>query len=161
MSDVDKIRIRRALETEGAALSDLSMLSKQSNGYDDAFMDACRDELAVTPERLRADEYWVADADGICGCASLSINYDKKIGVVHSFFVEPNLRGSGIGKLLWQKLQERAQTHGFEALVLDADPNAEEFYQNIGFVKVKDTPSGSIEGRFIPHMRLDLKYISV
>ena len=161
MSDVDKIRIRRALETEGAALSDLSMRSKQSNGYDDAFMDACRDELAVTPERLRADEYWVADADGICGCASLSINHDKKIGVVHSFFVEPNLRGSGIGKLLWQKLQERAQTYGFEALVLDADPNAEEFYQSIGFVKVKDTPSGSIEGRFIPHMRLDLKYISV
>ena len=161
MSDVDKIRIRRALETEGAALSDLSMLSKQSNGYDDAFMDACRDELAVTPERLRADEYWVADADGICGCASLSINHDKKIGVVHSFFVEPNLRGSGIGKLLWQKLQERAQTHGFEALVLDADPNAEEFYQNIGFVKVKDTPSGSIEGRFIPYIRLDLKDFSV
>ncbi len=161
MSDVDKIRIRRALETEGAALSDLSMRSKQSNGYDDAFMDACRDELAVTPERLQADEYWVADADGICGCASLSINHDKKIGVVHSFFAEPNLRGSGIGKLLWQKLQERAQTHGFEALVLDADPNAEEFYQSIGFVKVKDTPSGSIEGRFIPHMRLDLKYISV
>ena len=55
MSDVDKIRIRRALETEGAALSDLSIRSKQSNGYDDAFMDACRDELAVTPERLRAD----------------------------------------------------------------------------------------------------------
>ena len=104
MSDVDKIRIRRALETEGEALSDLSMRSKQSNGYDDAFMDACRDELAVTPERLRADEYWVADADGFCGCASLSINHDKKIGVVHSFFVEPNLRGSGIGKLLWQKL---------------------------------------------------------
>jgi N-acetylglutamate synthase-like GNAT family acetyltransferase len=161
MSDVDKIRIRRALETEGAALSDLSMRSKQSNGYDDAFMDACRDELAVTPERLRADEYWVADADGICGCASLSINHDKKIGVVHSFFVEPNLRGSGIGKLLWQKLHERAQTHGFEALVLDADPNAEEFYQNIGFVKVKDTPSGSIEGRLIPYMRLDLKDFSV
>ena len=56
MSDVDKIRIRRALETEGEALSDLSMRSKQSNDYDDAFMDACRDELAVTPERLRADE---------------------------------------------------------------------------------------------------------
>ena len=161
MSDVDKIRIRRALETEGEALSDLSMRSKQSNGYDDAFMDACRDELAVTPERLRADEYWVADADGICGCASLSINHDKKIGVVHSFFVEPNLRGSGIGKLLWQKLHQRAQTHGLEALVLDADLNAEEFYQSLGFVKVKETPSGSIEGRFIPHMRLDLKDISL
>ena len=103
----------------------------------------------------------MANADGICGCASLSINHDKKIGVVHSFFVEPNLRGSGIGKLLWQKLHERAQTHGFEALVLDADPKAEEFYQNIGFVKVKDTPSGSIEGRFIPYIRLDLKDFSV
>ena len=54
-----------------------------------------------------------------------------------------------------------AQTHGLEALVLDADLNAEEFYQSLGFVKVKETPSGSIEGRFIPHMRLDLKDISL
>lgn len=161
MENLARITVRLAQENEGEILSDLSMRSKQSNGYDDAFMDACRDELAVTPERLHADEYWVADADGICGCASLSVDHGKKVGVVHSFFVEPELRGSGIGKLLWHKLHERAQAHNLGALVLDSDPNAVEFYKSIGFVKVRDTPSGSIEGRFIPHMKLDLKDFSV
>lgn len=151
--------VRAAREDEGQVLSDLSMRSKQSNGYDDAFMEACRGELAVTPERLRADEYWVADADtdGICGCASLSIDPDTHTGEVHSFFVEPALRGGGIGKLLWRKLRERALEHNLDALILDADPNAVAFYESIGFVKIGEAPSGSIAGRFIPHMKLDLK----
>ncbi len=136
------------------------MRSKQSNGYDDAFMAACRDELAVTPERLRSEEYWIAEHDGICGCASLSINPGAHTGEVHSFFVEPAMRGSGIGKLLWCKLRERAQAHNLETLVLDADPNAVPFYESIGFVKIGEAPSGSIAGRFIPHMKLDLKDMS-
>lgn len=152
-----EFRIRPARPDEGAVLTDLCMRSKQSNGYDDAFMAACREELTVRPEQLRADEYWVAEDDGICGCASLSVDDAARVGQVHTFFVEPTMRGHGIGKLLWRKLLERALFHGLDRVRLDADPNAVRFYESIGFEKIGESPSGSIEGRFIPHMKLDLK----
>ncbi|MBO6521336.1 MAG: GNAT family N-acetyltransferase [Rhodospirillales bacterium] len=148
--------IRRARVDEANLLTDLSMRSKQSNGYDDAFMAACLEELTVTPDQMAANEYWVADADGICGCASLTVDGATRSGEVHSFFVEPELRGHGIGKLLWRKLRERAAAHGLDYLVLDADPNAVPFYQRLGFEEVGCSPSGSIPGRFIPQMRLEL-----
>lgn len=66
-----KLEIRRARPDEADALTDLSMRSKRSNGYDDAFMEACREELTVTPKRLAEGEYWVAVADDICGCVCL------------------------------------------------------------------------------------------
>jgi len=154
---LSNIELRPARLDEGEVLTALSMRSKQSNGYDDDFMAACRDELTVSEARLRENEYWVADDGTVCGCASLTVDPDGRAGVVHSFFVEPGLRGSGIGKLLWGKLLERAEALALESLRLDADPNAERFYLSLGFVKVGEAPSGSIAGRFIPHMKLDLK----
>jgi hypothetical protein len=65
------MEIRRARPDETGVLSDLCFRSKQSNGYDDTFMAACRDELTVREADLRAGEYWVAEADAVCGCACL------------------------------------------------------------------------------------------
>ena len=57
---VIEIGIRRARPVDAKALTVLCMRSKQSNGYDDAFMAACSDELTITPKRLLNEEYWVA-----------------------------------------------------------------------------------------------------
>jgi len=42
------------------------MRSKRSNGYDEPFMAACREELTVTGEHLVEGEYWVADCGVVC-----------------------------------------------------------------------------------------------
>lgn len=70
------VEIRRARSDEADVLTDLAMRSKQSNGYDDAFMAACRDELTVTTESLRKAEHWVADNGTVCGCACLATDGD-------------------------------------------------------------------------------------
>lgn len=150
------ITIRAARLDEGPLLTELSMRSKQSNGYDDAFMAACRDELTVCEEQLRDNEYWVAEAETVCGCAALSVDADARTAEVHAFFVEPDMRGTGIGSQLWDKLQDRAEALGLKSLLLDADPNAVPFYERAGFKVIGTSPSGSIPGRMIPHMRLDL-----
>lgn len=142
------ITLRRARSEEADALTDLSMRSKQSNGYDDAFMKACREELTVTEERLAGGEYWVAEADILCGCACL----DVQSGEVHAFFVDPGWQRRGIGRLLWKRILERARHHGLTTLVLDADPAAVPFYETLGFETVGTSPSGSIEGRSLPKM---------
>lgn len=153
------IAIRKAREDEGEVLTALSMRAKQSNGYDDAFMARCRDELAVTATRLAADEYWVAESDRVCGCASLSVRPDGKTAQIHSFFVEPDFHGMGVGKMLWSKLRDRAEALSLDSLCLDADPNAEPFYIKMGFSRIGEVASGSIAGRTIPHMKLDLKVV--
>lgn len=151
------IEIRRARLDEMDALTELSLSSKQSNGYDDAFMAACREELTVTRDRMLEGEYWVAEADGLRGCACLAVDQDGRSAEVHAFFIDPNSKRKGIGRLLWTKLLQRAREQGVTALRLDADPYAVPFYEAIGFRTVGESPSGSIPGRAIPHMTMLLK----
>ena len=154
MSDRKSLNIRRARLDEADLLTELSMRSKQSNGYDDAFMNACREELTVTEERMTGGEYWVADSEEICGCVCLGTNDIAHSGEVHAFFIEPKWQRKGIGKLLWQKLLERARSKGLKQLHLDADPAAVPFYEMLGFETIFEVPSGSIPGRTIPRMRM-------
>lgn len=150
----DQPALRRATADDAYALTALSILSKRSNGYDDAFMQQCEAELAVTSSDLADNEWWVAETNAIVGCACLATGCDKRIGSVESFFVDPHNQRQGTGRLLWNKLRERAQGRGMQELVLDADPNAVAFYAALGFEIVGETPSGSIPGRSLPRMRI-------
>lgn len=149
-----KIEIRRARPEEAAALTDLSLRSKRSNGYDEAFMEACREELTVTASRLAAGEFWVAEADGLRGCVCLAADLEAGSGEVEAFFVDPDWQRRGVGRLLWLKVLERARSKGLARLHLDADPAAVPFYEAMGFRVMGEAPSGSIEGRMLPRMEL-------
>lgn len=146
------IKIREARPEEAELLTDLTFRSKQSNGYDNAFMEACRERLVVTQERVRRSAYWVAVSDSICGAVCLDIDPDGHSGEIHSFFVEPDMKRKGIGRLLWTNLLDHAKAKGLSTIRLDADPAAVSFYQASGFEIKGDAPSGSIPGRRIPHM---------
>ena len=150
------IEIRLARPEDAEALTDLSLRSKASNGYDEAFMSACREELTVTEKSLAEGEYWVAESGDICGCACLAADPDGHAGEIHAFFIDPDCQRRGIGRLLWQKVLERAKAQGLERLYLDADPAAVPFYEAMGFTVVGESPSGSIPGRSLPYMTLDL-----
>jgi len=149
------ITIRRARSDEAEALTELSIRAKRSNGYDDAFMDACRAELTVTTARMQEGEYWVAEREGLCGCACLKSTGDGE-GEVHAFFINPTSQRQGVGRRLWSKLVDRAKTHGIKTLRLDADPAAVPFYRAMGFFEIGEVPSGSIKGRVLPRMEAKL-----
>ena len=154
------ITLRPARPEDCDALTALSLRSKRSNGYDDAFMAACIAELTVTPADLEAGEYWLAEAadrEDLYGCACLRADEDGVSGEVEAFFIDPPWKGQGIGRQLWQKLLERAQAKGLMRLYLDADPAAVPFYQAMGFRIIGESPSGSIPGRSLPHMSLSLE----
>jgi GNAT superfamily N-acetyltransferase len=148
------VTIRMARADEAEVLTELAMRAKASWGYDDAFMAACRAELTMTAERLAAWQVWVAEADGkIAGMAALSLAHGAE---VEDFFVEPDFQGRGVGGALMATLLDAARTAGAKALEVDADPNAEAIYARLGFETFARSPSGSIPGRFLPRMRLDL-----
>ena len=150
------IQIRRARAIEVEQLTELVIRSKQSNGYDDAFMQACRDELTITEACLAQGEYWVASDHSLCGCACLVTNIQQCTGEVQAFFVDPLYQRQGVGQLLWQTLHQRATDLKLTTLTLDADPAAVPFYHKLGFSTYTEVPSGSIPGRMLPQMRFAL-----
>jgi len=150
------MRIRPAKTSDIDELSELTMLSKQSNGYDESFMEQCRDELRVTEARLKDGEVWVAEANVLCGYACLNVDPDGVSGEVNAFFVHPDWKRQGVGKKLWGKILQRATDQNLERLHLDADPFAVPFYNSIGFKTTRETPSGSIPGRMLPYMELHI-----
>ena len=149
--------LRLAHPDEAAALTDLVMRSKQSNGYDDAFMAACADELRVTPARIAKGNFWVAEAGGkLRGCVTLDPDAATGQGTISTFFIDPDAKRQGVGRALWVEVQTAARSLGISLLKLDADPAAVSFYQAMGFQTVREVPSGSIPGRVLPQMELTL-----
>lgn len=149
------IRVRPARAEEAETLTELALRAKASWGYDAAFMDACRAELTMTPERLAASRVWVAEAPGgvIAGLIALGLDGGAE---VEDFFVEPAHQGRGVGARLMGELVAAARAAGVSALEVDADPNAEAIYARFGFTTVGRSPSASIPGRFLPRMRRPL-----
>lgn len=150
------ITIRAARPNDRETLTELCMRSKRSNGYDDAFMALCTEELRVQDLWITEDDFWIAEAlDGrVVGCIRLSS--EGGIGELETCFVDPDWKGKGVGKRLFEALHEKAKTIGLELIGLDADPFAEPFYARMGFRTIGRSPSGSIPGRTLPRMEMNL-----
>ncbi len=146
-------RIRPARPREAAALGALALRSKAWWGYDEAFMAACRDELSPDPDRVTADRAAVAYDPGsgeVLGFVTLEGAPPR--GSVGMLFVAPEAIGRGAGRLLYDHALAAAGRLGFTELTIEADPNAEGFYEAMGAVTVGRAPSGSIPGRTLPLM---------
>lgn len=131
------------------------MKAKASWGYDDAFMEMCRAELTLTPEKLEAWTVWVAECGGeLAGMIALA--GDAPDAELEDFMVEPDFQGQGVGAALMGVLMDECRLQGFTRVCLDADPNAEIIYQKLGFAMIGFTPSRSIPGRNLPRMAKEL-----
>ncbi|TNE56921.1 MAG: GNAT family N-acetyltransferase [Alphaproteobacteria bacterium] len=153
-----EIIIRRAATGEAGVLTCLALRSKQSNGYDDQFMAACREELTVHEEDLTAHMVLVAEGHDqtLLGFVILQLTEDPTLGEVRDFFVDPRAKRSGVGRALWAHLKRHAIGLDIRRLFLDADPHATAFYEAMGFAITGEVPSGSIAGRQLPRMETAL-----
>jgi len=152
--------LRRAEMDDRDRLTDLCLRSKRSNGYDDAFMAQCVEELSVKDSWVLEDDFWLAEAvDGTpVGCIRLSVEEDGVTGEVGTCFVDPDWQGKKVGQTLFRQLFAEAGKRKLKRLGLDSDPFAEAFYARMGFKTVGRSPSGSIPGRTLPRMELVLEH---
>ncbi len=146
------VSLRPALIGDCESLSDLSFRSKASNGYDAAFMEACRFELTVTDATMADGNLWVAEDDSK-PVGFFDIRLESQTVEVYALYVDPELKRCGIGRKLWAAIEEKALAMGAETIELDADPVAVEFYQAMGCQVIGQSPSGSIPGRMLPRMK--------
>jgi len=149
------VEIRTACPGEAAILSGLALRSKGYWGYSESFLEKCRNELTYTPEQCGSGDVFVADRDGdVLGFSA--IDGTPPAGELLALFVDIGAMGRGVGGELLRHALMVARDRGFRSLTLDADPGAEPFYLRHGAVRIGEAPSGSIPGRVLPRLRLDL-----
>ena len=149
------MKIRPAREEELRELSDLCMRSKAWWGYDDAFMEACRDELSVTEQDLRDTPVAVLEVNGQpVGVAQ--VDPQGELAELDKLFVDPRAIGTGAGRKLWEWSVGTARSLGAKKFKVVADPGAAAFYEHMGAVPAGSVPSGSIPGRELPCLVLEL-----
>jgi len=149
------MRLRSPAPEEAAALSDLCLRSKAVWGYDEAFLKACRAELALTPGDFLATHVAVAERDGaIVGVAQISVEGER--ADLAKLFVEPEGMRTGVGRLLYDWALARARAAGAARMTIDADPGAAAFYTRMGAREIGVALSGSIPGRVLPRFAVDL-----
>lgn len=154
---MDKVSLRPARGDETDALTELALRSKAYWGYDAEFIEACRTELTVDPEHVASGRVVVAVVDGELGGFSTLVG-EPPVAEVEALFVEPEHIGAGvgIGTTLFVALCDAARVAGYTRLLIEAEPYAAGFYEHLGAVKIGDRPSGSIPGRTLPLLELDL-----
>ena len=148
--------IRRAQPQEAELLSDLAFRAKGHWGYDVEFLALCRDDLAVSAERIATSPVYVyEETGGIVGFyLLLATGEDCELD---SLFVEPRAIGTGIGRRLWQHAVTTAGELGCTALVFQSDPHAVGFYLAMGATQDGISESTVIPGRMLPLMRYQMK----
>ena len=152
-------KIRKAYAYEAMLLSQLAVRSKAYWGYSQEFLEACRSELTIDASLFHTDSYECFVA--LVGESIRGFHAIERISMdtyeVDALFVEPSSIGKGIGRRLIEHAVLWSTEQGAERLVIQADPNATEFYLSVGARQIGERESESIPGRRLPLFEIDTK----
>jgi GNAT superfamily N-acetyltransferase len=119
-------------------------------------MEACRGELSFEPRDLELTPIAVAELNGkSIGVAQIRVVEGE--ADLLKLFVEPKALRSGTGRALLAWATDVAKKLGATRLTIDADPDAAPFYRRMGACDVGQAPSGSIPGRMLPKLVMNLR----
>ena len=148
--------IEKAKSTDGNELTELTLRSKSHWNYSKEQIDKWKKDLTVTSSYIDEKEvYKLISNDTVIGYYSYYGLNDKEVKL-ENLFIEPRYIGKNYGRLLMSDFIKRATKMGFDKVILDADPNAEKFYSNLGFRMIGKLKT-SIKNRFLPIMELHIK----
>jgi N-acetylglutamate synthase-like GNAT family acetyltransferase len=154
MNEGAVMKLRKASADEVEALNQFIRLSKGVWGYSDDFLDEFIERWGLTKETLEKKSVKILEMDGeIHGVFSFGPNKKKKIEL-DLFFVNPKFIKTGIGRKMWNFIDEYARANKWKGFELISDPNAEEFFQRMGAKTVSTVES--FPGRFVPVMKYEL-----
>ena len=150
--------LRPARSEEAGALSALALRSKAFWGYSPAFMNACRDELTYTSGQIESSDFRFSVCElenRMVGLLAIERLCDDEFELC-ALFVEPDSIGKGYGRLLMESARKTAREFGARCLIIQGDPNAENFYKAAGGIVIGQRESGSVHDRLLPLFRIDL-----
>ena len=136
-------------------LTDITKKSKAYWGYSDEQMRKWSDLLTITEEYIQNNEvYKLIIKQSIVAYYSY-FEIEKDSVRLDNLFVSAENIGKGYGKLLMNDFILKIKKSEAKRIILDADPNAQKFYESFGFLKIGEIET-SIKDRFLPIMELKL-----
>ncbi|MFK7813109.1 MAG: GNAT family N-acetyltransferase [Maribacter sp.] len=150
------MKIKKALKTDAKVLTELTIRSKSHWGYGKKQIEEWRAELIITEKYIKQNHIYKLEIDTLAiGFYAYRSENETDIKLDY-LFVEPKYIRKGYGQLLMSDFIKRIENSEFERVILDADPNAEEFYNKLGF-RVIGKLKSTIKNRFLPIMELKIE----
>lgn len=149
------MKIQKAEITDNEVLTLLTKKSKGYWGFSEETLKEWEHLLVVSKEYIEKNQvYKLLTKNEIIGYYSYFEDKENTIKL-DNLFVLPEYIGKGFGKILMKHFLSNIRNIGIEKIILDSEPNAENFYNKFGFEKIGQLES-SIKGRFLPIMELKL-----
>ncbi len=138
------MQIVRAKPEDAEALTQIAHAAKRHWDYPERWIEAWRDILTMRPEFIAANVAYCAFEEGrAVGFYVLRTEPDG-LHLDHLWILPAAMR-RGIGRALFEHAVDQARAAGFDLIRIEADPNAEAFYQRMGAKRV-GASIGEVEG---------------
>lgn len=151
----ESVHIIPANISDAQTLTKFCIRSKNYWGYGEELMDLWREELTISEEYIQKNKVSkYIENEVITGFYAYSLESDTRVKL-DFLFIDPEHIRKGIGSFLFNHFLNEIKDLGVTSVVLDADPNAEKFYANLGFKVIGQKPS-SIKNRFLSIMEISI-----
>lgn len=138
------MQIARARPEDAETLTRIAHAAKRHWGYPESWIESWRGILTMRPEFIAANiAYCAIEDDRTLGFYLLTTENDG-LHLDH-LWILPEAMRLGIGRALFEHAVEQATSAGFDTIRIEADPNADGFYQRMGAKRV-GTNLSEIEG---------------
>ncbi len=149
------MKIEKATPKDYEILTQITKKSKAYWGYSEEQIEKWNDNLTISQNYIQTNTVFkLTNKNTIIGYYSY-INKQENIVKLDNLFILPDYIGKGFGKYLIQDFLIRMRDNNCKKITLDSEPNAEKFYQKMGFKKIGQFET-SIKNRFMPIMEMDL-----
>jgi GNAT superfamily N-acetyltransferase len=129
------MQIVRAKPEDADALTEIAYAAKRHWGYPERWIEAWRDILTMHPEFIAANvAYCAMEDDNMVGFYVLTTESDG-IHLDH-LWINPAAMRRGTGRTLFEHAVDQVGKAGFDLIKIEADPNAEGFYERMGARRV-------------------------
>jgi GNAT superfamily N-acetyltransferase len=146
----------RATPEHASILTDITIAAKRHWNYPEHWIQLWLSQLTISAEYISENEVWLVVKDD-AAVAYYSLKQDDESLWLDNLWVLPEHMRQGIGKQLFQHALERSRARGVSILKIEADPNAQSFYEKMGARKVGEHHS-EVDGqpRILPIMEINL-----
>lgn len=135
-------------------MTEITIASKRYWNYPEKWIQEWIPALTITSEYISAHEVWVALLDNQ-PVGYYSLNENEEANWLDNLWVHPEYMGQGIGRSLFQHAIGRCRLIGISLLKIEADLNAQSFYERMGAQKI-DQHYTQIDGepRILPILEI-------
>ncbi len=149
------MKIEKAASNDCSVLTELTKKSKAYWGYSEEQILKWKDNLTISKEYIENNNTFKLTIENkVLGYYSYII-YKENYVKLDNFFLLPDCIGKGFGNILMIDFLKRIKQESFEKIILNSEPNAENFYLKFGFRKIGEFET-SIKNRFMPIMEMKL-----